>query len=282
MSEESDGIREALGHTLRIAVSAAGMLGEQLARLRVRQLRQARERSEHEARQLQMRWAGECEAARAAWSVVYQGQWWDHADVEQVAEVYCTARAWAEVDPDAHRAVERIREEVRTRHGIDLDAPGADPVAVSQHLARAQVLRAEAEAQRHLAAEEADDAVLLATEGDQEASIVEAAVQAVEHEPDPADRAEARVQVARHQARSDGAREDECQVYDSAQRREALAQDLECRGVDAEVVATRHRVDVSQGKPATEATQVVRGKSPVARKARRGHGVQAQRGGLDR
>jgi hypothetical protein len=282
MSEESDGIREAVEHTLRIAVSAAGMLAEQLARLRERQLHQAKERSEYEAQQLQLRWAGEREAARAAWAAVDQKQWWDHAGVEDVAEVLHSARAWAEADPEARTAVERIRHEVNVRYGVDIDAPGADPAAVAEYLARAQVLRAEAEEQRHLAAEEADAAVLSATESDQEKALVDVAAQAAEHEPHPTDRAEARVQVARHHARSHGADQDSRQVYDSAQRREAVAQDLQRRGVDAEVVASMHRADISQGKPATEATKGTRAKSPAARKSRRGPGVQAQRGGLDR
>ncbi|MBX9246204.1 hypothetical protein ICW40_15505 [Actinotalea ferrariae] len=47
-------------------------------------------------------------------------------------------------------------------------------------------------------------------------------------------------------------------VYDSAARRAAFAADLEANGVDRDLVATRLRADISQGKPATEATRATR------------------------
>jgi len=77
-------------------------------------------------------------------------------------------------------------------------------------------------------------------------------------------------------------REDGHTLHDSAERRSATASDLEAKGIDREVVATRMHADVSQAKPAAEA---VKGgpavKGAKARKAR-GRGPQVQRTGLDR
>ena len=71
-------------------------------------------------------------------------------------------------------------------------------------------------------------------------------------------------------------------MYDSSERREGTALDLESRGISEETVATRMRADVSQAKPATEAVKADRGKSPKARKTRGSRGAQIQRTGLSR
>lgn len=72
--------------------------------------------------------------------------------------------------------------------------------------------------------------------------------------------------AAESQDRADELREDAANSYDSAERREATAHELESKGLDHELVATRMRADVSQGRPATEAVK------PAARpaKARKG------------
>ena len=58
-------------------------------------------------------------------------------------------------------------------------------------------------------------------------------------------------------------------VWDSAERREATAEELRAKGIDAETVATRMRADVAQGKPATEAVKGSAGRRPpTARKTR--------------
>jgi hypothetical protein len=56
-------------------------------------------------------------------------------------------------------------------------------------------------------------------------------------------------------------------MYDTAERRQSRARELEAKGIDQKVIATRMRADVSQGRPATEA---VRGSSraPKARATR--------------
>jgi len=106
--------------------------------------------------------------------------------------------------------------------------------------------------------------------------------EAAEHEPDPAERERAQVEAAALDGRGDVARTEGHATYDSAERREALASDLERVGVDREIVATRVRADVSQAVPATEATRTAMKKSPKARKGRAGRGQRVQRTGLDR
>ncbi|MFD1375204.1 hypothetical protein ACFQ4U_02460 [Micrococcus antarcticus] len=105
---------------------------------------------------------------------------------------------------------------------------------------------------------------------------------AAEHEPVPEGRVRAVAEAEQREAQADRAREDGRTVYDSAERSAGTAQSFEVQGIDREVVATRMRADVSQGKPATEAVKGAgKAKTPKARRAR-GHGTQVQRAGLDR
>ena len=76
-------------------------------------------------------------AARAELAVVYRTEWWERAGVEDIGRACITARAWGDVDPEAHRADQRIQGEVRARHGVDLATATADPAAVRYYAARA-------------------------------------------------------------------------------------------------------------------------------------------------
>ena len=59
MAEESDGIAEAFEGQLRVLVTAAGQVGERIARAREDALRRAQAASEREARELRTRFEAE-------------------------------------------------------------------------------------------------------------------------------------------------------------------------------------------------------------------------------
>ncbi len=259
MVDESDGIEEAFEGQLRVLVSAAGQVGERLARAREDALRRAQAASVHRA------------------------DWWDRAGAEQIGHTYQVARAWAHEDPEAVRAEQHMRDELRTRYGLDVDDTGADPAAVRAAVERADRERAQADAERTRSAAENAEAQRLIQEADHEDQQADAARAAAEHEPDPGERIRAAAQAEKHEAAGDRTREDGRAMYDTAERREATARDLEGKGLDHEVVATRMRADVSQAKPATEAVgpSVQKTKAPKARRTR-GHAAQVQRAGLDR
>ncbi|WP_240201457.1 hypothetical protein [Cellulosimicrobium cellulans] len=121
MAEESDGIEEAFEGQLRVLVTAAGQVGERIARMREEALRRSQARNEQQARELQSRFEAERRAARAELGNVYRSDWWDRASVDEVAQMYQVARAWAREDPDAVRAEQQMRTEMRTRYGLDPD-----------------------------------------------------------------------------------------------------------------------------------------------------------------
>lgn len=282
MAEETDGIEEAFEGQLRVLVTAAGQVGERIARAREDAQRRAQAASEQEARELASRLAAEQRAARAELAAVYRSDWWDRATPEQIGRTFQVARAWSQEDPEAVRAEARMRDELRTRYGVDVDQAHADPAAVRAAVERAEHERTQGDAERARAAAENAEAVRLMQHADRDDERAEQARAAAEHEPDPGERARATAEAEQREKTAGGAREDGRVLYDSAERRSATASDLEAKGIDQEVVATRMRADVSQAKPATEAVKAGRATtSPKARKTR-ARGAQVQRTGLDR
>lgn len=271
MVDESDGIEEAFDGQLRVLVTAAGQIGERIARQREDALRRAQAHSEQEARELQSRLAAEQRAARAELAAVHRNEWWDRATPAEVGRAYQVARAWSREDPEAVRAEQRIRDEVRTRYGVDVDNAGGDPAAVRAAVERSQQ---EATDERARAAEEAAAAQQLMRQAAYDEHRAAEARAAAEHEPDPAERARSAADAERREAEA-GAN------YDTAARRENTAAALHGQGIEPEVVATRMRADVSQGTPATEAVKEAGKRAPKARRTR-GAGTQLQRTGLQR
>lgn len=283
MAEDSDGIEEAFEGQVRVLLTAAGQVGERIARAREDALRRAQAQSEQQARELRSRFEAEHRAARTELGNVYRADWWDRATPEQIGRTYQVARAWAHEDPEAVRAEQRMRDEVRTRYGVDVDATNADPAAVRAAVERAEQDRAQgAGGEREKAAAETAEAAQLMAQADRDERAAEQARAAAEHEPDPAERSEAREVVEQHQAAAETARAGAEPLYDSAERREATAREMEARGVAPEQVATVMRADVSQAKPATEAAKSPRTRAPKARRTSRGRGAQVHRSGLDR
>ncbi|PFG45116.1 hypothetical protein ATJ97_0037 [Georgenia soli] len=268
MAEESDGIEEALTGSVRVAVTIGARVGEMLARAREERLRRAEAAEEQHAREFTARLQAEQSAARADLAPIFRIEWWDQAGPVDIQHAWTTARAWTGQEPDADRAADRIRDEVRRRYGVDVDRAAADPELVRVALERAEARRAELERERGRAAEEQFQAHLLAAEADLADQAAEAAREAAQHEPDPAVREGAAVKAERERTRATAAREAGKENYDSAERRQASAANLERRGIDQEVVAARMTADVSQGTHPSEAVRNASKNPPRGRKSR--------------
>lgn len=282
MAEESDGIEEAFEGQLRVLVTAAGQIGERIARAREDAQRRAQAASEQEARELASRLAAEQRAARAELGNVYRSQWWDNATAEQIGHTFQVARAWSQEDPEAVRAEARMRDELRTRYGVDVDATNADPAAVRAAVAHAAPERDDADAERNRAQAENAEAVRLMQQADRDDARAEQAREAAEHEPDPEERVRAAAEAEQRETSAAGTREDGRTLYDSAERRSATASELEAKGIDREVVEARMHADVSQAKPAAEAVKDAPAAKRVKARRARGRGPQVQRTGLGR
>lgn len=292
MAEESDGIEEAFEGTLRVALTAAARVGEQVARQREAAARQAQAEGESAAAQLAGRLNAEREAARASYAPLHRPDWWDAAQPEDIARAYQTAKAWTDVDPEAVRAEQRIVEEVRSRYGVDLAAQATDPATVRDALDQAEQARADAGSQASAEQDDTLEGAQLLAEADAVDRFAEA--QRATQEPDerttgtepsgvdhtPASQP-AGADVGATPAEAMALQEEAGVAYDSADRRAEMADQLD--GVaDQATVEARVLADTSQARPATDATKTDAGRSPRARKGPKTPAKQVQRSGLTR
>ncbi len=121
---ESDGLDEVVETLLRTGLTAAGRIGEELARAREKSAREAAAAEDQKGRELMARLEGERAAARAQLAPALDARWWETARAEDVVRVHQTATAWKSQDPMARSAADAIREQVQQRYGIDVEALG--------------------------------------------------------------------------------------------------------------------------------------------------------------
>lgn len=282
MADDADGMEEALAGQVRVMVTAAGLVGQAVARAREQQQRRAQAASEQRARELQSRLDAERRAARAELAAVHQPEWWNRATPEQIGRAYQTARAWSGEEPEAVRAEQRISQELRARYGVDAAHAGADTAAVRAAIERAQRDRAQATSGRSDAAVDQAEATVLLALADAHDRRAEQDRGAAVRESDPDVRADATVQAEAAQDAAEAARGSGKVLYDSAERREQTARELEARGIGEAATAARMSTDVSQARPATEAVKGGAAGRPTAVRRARGHGPQVQRTPVER
>lgn len=259
---EADGADEIVGGALRVAATAAALVGERLAHARAERMRRAQQDSIAEARRLEAQLDGELAVARADLAVVEHDQWWNQAAPADVADAWQTAQQWRGTHPEVDRAAGRIRAEVRARYGVDVDdRSDLDPVTLDRAVAaREEALDAHARARR--AGEALEAAVLLAADDQQRAAESANEVQRLDADP-MAPHAGAAADLARQEGRgAPAARSPEVDVR-QAELAKALA------GVeDKEAVEARMVADLSQGRPARDAVTQPPRSAPKARRTR--------------
>lgn len=257
MADEPDGINDAFASCARVALTAAGLVAERLIRAREQAQRDAQASSEQQARELRARVDGERAAVRASLAPLAREDWWERAQVQDLAGAWETANAWKDIDVDARRAADRMREQLRSRYGIDASSLGADPAAVRQALERREEDLREAAQQRAQARGEEAEATLLMV---------------------GAERADRGLQAGDGDVVEDRAEE----LYDSAARRAQLAAGLE-GSADAETVQACVLADTNQARPAQDAVASAPTRAPKARRSRgTTAAVRDQPGRIDR
>lgn len=103
----------------------AGMqVAEFLSRRRRQDLARAERRSVEDERRLRRVMEGERRLAAPIYRSALDEGWWETATVEQAARVYSVAGRFAQLDPDASRAVAECERQVQARWDIDLSGPG--------------------------------------------------------------------------------------------------------------------------------------------------------------
>ncbi|MBO9553832.1 hypothetical protein [Cellulomonas sp.] len=166
---------------------------------------------------------------------------------------------------DAHRAGGDVRE----RFGVDLTGQATATGAARDATARAETLRRQADVQRALARDDRGRAVQL----EEVAETTARGAEHVEHREYGVGADEAEHGPTTDDAVVDAAHEGARVAYDSGERRDAWASDLERRGVDRELAAGRIRADVSNAHPPTHAT---RGRDTATRTAGRSGSTTAR------
>ncbi|MDR7161801.1 hypothetical protein [Arthrobacter sp. BE255] len=255
---ESDGLDEVVETMLRTGLTAAGRIGEELARAREKSAREAAAVEDQQGRELMARLEGERAAARAQLAPALDARWWDNAKAEDIVRVHQTATAWKGQDPLARSAADAIREQVQQRYGIDVDTLGT---GASGAAALNDASRSKAQEERTAAAEENTQAGQLLAEAER--------VDKAQHQNVDAENAQPAKLI------------DDAATYDSAERREAFARSLDHVG-DREAVKARITADRNQATPpgAALAASI---KAPKARKTRAAHEPTKQvQKGLDR
>ena len=282
MAEESDGIADAFDGQIRIALTVATQMAERFARLREELARTAQARTEQQTRELQARFDAERNAARASLAPVQQTEWWNHADASDIAAAYETAETWRGVDDDIARTSDQMREELRSRYGIDVENLGADPAAVRDAMTRAEQDRATAAAARGESVEDYAEAAALLTAADQLDK--QAAEQDRERERFASAKDEPAEGLSREEltAEADVTHDDSSIAYDSAERREAFAADMENAGIDPELQKVRLVADRDNATHPSAAVATKPGKQRKARNRSQAPGLQRERGGLSR
>lgn len=237
-TEEPDGVNEAFKGQLQVALTVTAHVAELAARMQQQRLHEAAAESDGQARDAQARLQVEQAAARGALAPVERPEWWAGADPRDVAQAWQTATAWAQFDPAAATAADRIRDEVQARYGVDITTLHPDPVAAAAALDRAAELDRRARDERAAAGrDDAEAAHLLGTGS-----------------------------AAGEDMQRDAAAE-------RADRRQALAEALEGRA-DAETVEARLLADTNQALPPSAAVANPPGRAPRARPTR-GRGAAA-------
>lgn len=252
MSEyESDGVEETMQGSVRMAVTVAARGAAEIAMMRAQRARQAQADGEHAAREFAQQREALWQDSRAELASVLEDRWWQEATPERIGQAYTTAQAW-EGRPEVEPYLARIREQVKERYGVDIDQARdqslegqlGEPVGSTER-ERAEADKDRAEAARLM--EDSDRADRTQLADDDPSNAVEA---------DHAQQTQADAEL----------------LYDSAERRDALADGLRELGVDAPVVEARVTADTHQATPAAAAIAARPNRAP---KARRNRGVRA-------
>lgn len=240
VEEIEDPSSQAVQQAIRIALTAAGMLAEQIARQRQEQAQRIVDAEGAESERLQARWDAQKAAAQVELTSA-DDRWFDRATPRDTADLWQTAQVWAGVEPEDFGAEEtRIRAEIERRYDLDLvdvDRQGRELAEELRERADAQRAR-EREQDREASADEFSAGAVAVGAGQ------DAALDRAESEHREATRAGGAANDLDIQA--DGVE------YDSDTRRAALAQRARNGGADVETVEARVTASNANGQPARQ------------------------------
>ena len=114
---------------IRTLVTAAAGVAEKRAQRREAEQREAARQSDIARHAFEERMRAEREIAYLIYRNVERDRWWERATPKDIADTVEVAATWANTDPRAQSAINRVKEELHHRYGIDLQ-DGATPAEV--------------------------------------------------------------------------------------------------------------------------------------------------------
>ncbi|MGW2793586.1 hypothetical protein ACWC9H_27155 [Streptomyces sp. NPDC001251] len=122
--EVYDAVSEAMAETIRLAVLLAALAAEMMVEAREERLQRAREESEARARAELERVQAERAAAEPLLRAVHQERFWrdldPQRDAQKIARSWQAASEWAGSDPYAAHTLQHLREQLKSRFGIEV------------------------------------------------------------------------------------------------------------------------------------------------------------------
>jgi hypothetical protein len=122
-----------IANLIRTLVTAAAGVAEKRAQRREAEQREAARQSDLARHAFEERVRAEREIAYLIYRNVERDRWWERATPNDIANIIEVAGTWAKTDPRAQAALNRIKEELHHRYGIDLQH-GATPAEVLDHV----------------------------------------------------------------------------------------------------------------------------------------------------
>lgn len=250
----------------RVAMTAASVVAEQVARYRREQAQRLAQAEGAEAIRLQARWDAQKSAAHSELRAADE-RWLDRASPRETADLWQTTQVWAGAEPEDFSAeAARIRAEIERRYELDLveaEKEGRELAEELHQLGDTQRQR-ERNHEREASADVARAGAISADAG-QDAVL---------------DHAEAERSSAAH----DGLKANDLDAqadgvdYDSDARRATLSQRVRDGGADTETVNARVTASNANGRPSRLAN-MRRGKMHIPNRApeQRGKGAEIQR-----
>lgn len=275
VEENEDAAQETMSKVSRVAVTAASMAVQALAKQREQRARELAEAEADRARELQSRWDAERAAAQAQLATA-DDVWLDRASPEEVAGAWQTAAVWAEFEPGAFADIEsRLASEIERRYGIDPRAAGTDGLDVDMHAL------ADAERARELEHDEAARDAGARSVADERDDEIGAGIVMSGAAQDAAAERSAELGSADAHGHTANALDVDADgvAYDSDARRAALAERAANSGVEPDAVRARVVAANANGKPSRQATSAT---SRAAAKSRSPQPAKARDIGLER
>jgi hypothetical protein len=251
VDETEDPAQETMSKVSRVAVTAASMAVQAIAKQREQRARELAEAEADRTKELQSRWDSERAAAQVQLSTA-DDAWLVRASPEEVAEAWQTATVWAEFEPDAFADTEsRLAAEIERRYGIDPRTAGRDVGGNTHALADAERARE----REH--DEAARDAGVRREAAERDDEIGAGIVMGGAAQDAAAEQATELGSAAAHGRAANALDVDAHGIaYDSDARRSALAERAERGGGEPDAVKARVVASNANGKPGRQATSV--------------------------